>query len=193
MNHYVNWYMGNGLLLNVIAPLDYGPNPSVPVVMDSASTVTAHLFDKDVKSTTTKSETAATSAVYLESVVGFSVGDEITIEETDATFLRRTIANIGDGGDPKRIGISVSLPTGCAKGARVWKTYGNAVVTGIAYGTPLVTTTDWGYVFEFVPNYDSNLIRNQRLEAMVVLKKSSTSASYTRTWEVIVAEPYGTP
>lgn len=191
MSQYVNWYLGNGLLLNVIAPLDYGPDPAVPVTMNSATTKTAHLFDKDVKSQATVAGSGLT--VTLESVVDLAVNDIITIEEDDGAFTRHTVTVIDTA--TKLVTFTTALGSAFEAGARVWKTYGGLAgqVTGTSYGTAAVTTTDWGYVFEIAYDYDLKLRRNQRLEAMVVLKKASTGANYTRTWDVIVAEPYGTP
>ena len=189
MSHYANFYLGNGLLLNVIAPLDYGPDPAVPVVLDAASSKIAHLFDKDVKSQATVAGSGLT--VTLESVKDLAVSDIITIEEDDGLFTRHPVTVIDTA--TKLVTFTTGLGGGFEAGARVWKTYGSSSVTGTAYGTPAVTTTDWGYVFEFTYDYDMKLRRNQRLEAMVVLKKASTGANYTRTWDVMVAEPYGTP
>ena len=191
MSHYANWYLGNGLLLNVIAPLDYGPDPAVPVVMDAATTKTAHLFDNDVKSQATVAGSGLT--VPLESVEGLAFLDIITIEEGDGAFTRHTVTVIDTA--TKLVTFTTALGNAFEAGARVWKTYGGLAgqITGAAYGTADVATTDWGYVFEFAYDYDMKLRRNQRLEAMVVLKKSSTGANYTRTWDVMVTEPYGTP
>ncbi len=186
----VTWFQGNNLLLDVVAPLDH-IDPSVPAVMDSATTVQAHLFSKEVKSTATGAESAAALTITLEKVVGLAVGDVLTIEETDGSFTRHPVTIIDTA--TNLVTFTTGLAAGSAVGARVWKTYGSAVVTGAFYGTAATDTTTWGYVFDFAYTYDAKLRRGLRLEAMAVLHKTSTGAHYTRTWDVIVAEALGAP
>jgi len=184
----VTWYMGNSLLLDVVAPLYYYPDPAVPVIF-VPTTIEAHLFDKEARSVTTQAELAAATTITLESVNGLADDDVLTVGMDDGTFERVTIAASGITG--KVVTFSPGFTAACAKGARVWKTYGAAVVTGVLYGSAAVDSTNWGYVWSFAPDYDSNLRRDLRLEAMAILIQAGIQ--YTRTWDVIMAEPYGNP
>jgi hypothetical protein len=191
MSESVNWCIGNGLQLNVVAPLDYSPNPSVPVVMDAATTVTGYIFDKLAKNTCSAAASASAVLVVVDSVSHFTDGDDITVEETDGTLTRHT--NIVITASTKTIAFTTGLTVGAAVGARVWKHYGAEVVTGVFYGTAAVDSSAWGYLYDFRYDYDSALRRNLRLEAMAVLHKSSTSGHFTQTWDVVMTEPFGNP
>lgn len=184
------WPIGNNLLIDLIAPLDE-LDPSAKVVMDSATTITGHALSKRAKSVATAVEAAAAVTITLESVVNFAVGDEILIEETDGTFTRHPITVIDTA--TKIVTFTTGLTVGSGIEARVWKTYGSAVITGVSYGTAAVAETNWGYVFDFPYDYDSELTRGLQLEIMAVLHKTSTGAHYTRTWNVIMSESYGNP
>lgn len=191
MNDQVVWYLGNNLLLDCVAPLDYGANPAAPIVMDAATTKQGHLFSKNVKSVTSKSEASAATTVTLESVTGLTNSDTITIEETDGTWSRHPVTGVDAA--TKIVTFTTGLTDGAAVGARVWKTYGTAVVEATAYGTAGVASTTWGYAIDFTYDYDTAIRRDEKLEAMAVLHKASTGGHWTKIWDVIVAEPYGTP
>jgi hypothetical protein len=190
MTENVNWYIGNGLQINVIAPLDYSPDPSNPVVMDAATTKSGLILDKNAKTTCSAEAAVSATSIVVDSLSNFVAGDDITIEETDGTFTRHT--NIVLAAATKTIAFTTGLTAGAAVGARVWRHYG-AVVTGVAYGTPAVRDTNWGYLFDFNYAFDSDLRRNLHLEALVFLNKTSTSGHYTEMWDVIMTEPFGNP
>lgn len=189
MNESANWYRGNHLLLDLVAPLDH-LDPSTPVVMDSATTIQAHMFSKQTKSTASKVEAAAALTITLDDLTDLAVGDIITIEESDVTYTRHPVTVIDT--TTKVVTFTTGLTVGSVIGARVWKTYGAAVVTGVAYGTADVAKDDWGYVFDFPYTYDTEILRNELLEAMTVLHKNSTSAHYEKLWDVMQPEAYGT-
>lgn len=190
MSESVNWYRGNHLLLDVVAPLDK-VDPSAHVVMDAATTIQAHIFSKRTKSTASAAEAAAAVTITLDDLTDLAVGDVITIEESDGNFTRHPVTVLAP--TTKIVTFTTGLTVGSVIGARVWKTYGAAVVTGVAYGTADVAKTDWGYVFDVPYTYDTTIRRNENLEAMAVLHKTSTTAHYEQLWDVILAEAYGPP
>ncbi len=189
----VTWYLGNALLLNLVAPKDFYPDPSTPVVLDAAETIEAHLFSKRVKSTTTKDEVQAALTVTLEKVSDFAVGDTITLEEADGNFTRHPVTDVDSATNIVTFTTGINAAGGMKLGARVWKTYGTVVVTGVFYGSASLSEIKWGYVYAFPHTYDTAIRRTESLEAMAVLDKNSTGAHYTRTWDVIIAEPLGSP
>lgn len=190
----VTWYIGNHLLLDVVAPKDYA-DPSSPVAVGGAvngvDSVLARVFDKRVKSVLTQDEVATALTIIPESVDGLAVGDTITIEESNGSFTRHPVTIIDT--DTKLVTFTTGLTVGAKAGARYWKTYGTGEVVGVGYGTPSVTESDWGYVFDISYTYDADLRRDLRLEAMVIVHLSSTGAHYTRAWDVIMAEALGNP
>ncbi len=194
MDNHVTWSIGTSLLLDVVAPLDYIV-PSVPVAIsgavDGVDTVKAYLFSKRVKSVLSADAPLANPTITVESVDGLLVLDFITIEEVDGTLSRHRVSAI----DASTLVITFDtiLAAGAKTGARYWKTLGSAPVVGVLYGTADVAETDWGYVYEFPYTYDSDLRRDEILEAMAVLHLTSTGAHYTRSWDVIMAEATGAP
>ncbi len=186
---HVTWPIGNSLLLDVVAPLDYIV-PSVPAAIGGAvngvDDVTGYLFSKRVKSVLTGGEAASALTITVESVEDLVVTDNITIEESDGSFTKHPVTDVD--ATTKIITFTTGLTAGAKTGARYWKTYGSDSVVGVEYGTPDADETDWGYVYEFPYTYDSDLRRDENLEAMAVLHLASTGAHYTEIWDVIMAE-----
>ncbi len=192
-NKHVTWVLGNSLLLDVVAPLDHIV-PSVPAAIsgavDGADTVKGYVFSKRVKSVLTGDEAASALTITVESVEGLVATDNITIEESDGSFTKHPVTDVD--ATTKIITFTTGLTAGAKTGARYWKTYGSDPVVGVAYGTADAAETDWGYVYEFPYTYDSDLRRDESLEAMAVLHLASTGAHYTEIWDVITAE-FGAP
>ena len=192
-DNHATWSIGTNLLLDVVAPLDY-IIPSVPAAIsgavDGTDTVKGYLFSHRVKSVLSADAGAAAVTISVESVDSLAVNDNITIEEGDGSFSKHRVSDI----TLLVITFDTALGAAGAKtGARYWKTYGSAPVVGVAYGTADAAETDWGYVYEFPYTYDSDLRRDEKLEAMAVLHLDSTGAHYTRSWDVIMAEATGAP
>ncbi len=190
----VTWPLGNSLLLDCTAPLDY-MDPSAPVAIEvggGAVTATGHVLSTRVKGIQTidAAIAATTATMATDEADRFANGEVILIEHEDGTFGRYTIDSAPAAGV---FTFTPGLTVAVKAGARIWKTFGSAAATGAVYGTPIATGSKWGYVIEFPHNYDGELRRQQELEAMAIVDQAATGAHWTRAWRVIVAEPYGNP
>lgn len=187
------WYMNNPMLFDVVAPID-GLDPSVKVVMDAA-VADLYVFDKLQKTVTTASGAGVT--IIPIQADQFVNGDVLRIETDPDAFTKATITDASTAGQ-----VTVDTSVTFAKGARVWKAYGdsvghNPVNIGTNYGTAklvLDTGETWGYAIEVPYTYDSTLCRRDLvLECYMVIVKAGTGARYVTFWDVIMAEANGTP
>ena len=190
----VTWPLGNSLLLDCVAPMDY-TDPSAPVAVEAgggAVTVTGHILSARVKGVTLNASNAGSnSGILLDPREGdnFTAGDIILIEHGARTYGRYTLVSETNG----NLTISPALTAATDVGARIWKTFGAAALTGTVYGTPSSVTQNWGYVIEAPYNYDGALRRGQALEALAVVHQFVTGAHWQHMWRVAIAEEYGSP
>lgn len=190
----VTWPLGNSLLLDCVAPMDYG-DPSTPVAVVASGgsvTVTGHILSARVKGVTLNASNAGSnSGILLDPREGanFTAGDRILIEHGVRTYGRYTLVGETNG----NLTISPALTAFTKVGARIWKTFGGAALAGSLYGTPSNVTQNWGYVMEAPYDYDGDLRRAQSLEALAIVSQAGTGAHWQHVWKVSIAEEYGNP
>ena len=157
-----------------------------------AVTVTGHILSARVKGVTLNALLAGvTVGLLIDPREGdnFTAGDIILIEHGARTYGRYTLVSETNGS----LTITPALTADIDVGARIWKTFGAAALTGTVYGTPSSVTQNWGYVIEAPYNYDGALRRGQALEALAVVHQAGTGAHWQHMWRVAIAEEYGSP
>lgn len=191
----VTWYMDEDLLLNVVAPLDYWPDPAVPVPLAGTIIAIGRIVDKRVKTVTTATAAISATTINIQEPGSlFAANEVILIEQFDGTFHNATVS---DNSDNSLI-FSPATAKAVGRGARVWKLYGpvgTAGAAGVLYGTPnAADDTGWGYVALINHDFLSEYYRRDlKLEAIFTIDESVSGAKYQRMWNVITAESRGAP
>lgn len=188
----ITWPQGNTLILDVVAPLDYG-DPAVPVVMDAADTIQGFVFDKRSPLRVTALAAASQDTLKLEDTSKINDSDLIYLRHQDGTYAVYIVDSLTDAttlvitstfADEVRAGTFIKL---CVVGA--------FPVMGAAYGIgdETVASEDWGYIVQFSEVDVFDLKEGELLEGYIRLEKSSTGAVYSQSWDVIVGTAKGTP
>lgn len=192
MSNEVTWYMDQPLLLNCVAPLDYYPDPAVPVPLQGSMTIAGYIMDKGKKTVTTASAATAQGTVLLQDTSLFAVADLIWVEQQDYTLHPAAI----DVVTSTDIEFTPDLTAAVAKGGRVWGRPGAgqvaAGISGVLYGVPDAAKEDWGYAVNIPHDIDGStyLRRDLPLEAYMLVTQAGGS-QWNRLWDVIMAESRG--
>lgn len=192
MGKQIVWRRGNPLTLDIAAPLDKA-DPSAHLVVDAA-VATGYLYDRRKQSEAILGNTGgAVSIVRInpDDTGKFAIGDIFELfQDYDTTRFSDTITTIDTAtGD---IGFAGTTTAGWAIGGRFIKRLG-APIVGAAYGTPALTSVDWGYTVQFPAEHGQiatgGIDELQELLAEVVLFKVATGARLERSWDVLRTDP----
>lgn len=111
--------------------------------MISSGTCLARLFDSDHETTIDAVGAAAQTVLSVARAQSIEVGASVTVQLNDGSYHEAGAVTSRDL-LAETITITTALATEAGPGARVMTKLG-ATVTLAAYGTPALTTTDWGF------------------------------------------------
>jgi hypothetical protein len=154
-------------LLRLVAPLDTSQNP---VVVVSAGTCTARLFDAFKDTQLAAAAVTAATVLSCGEVGQFEVGDAITLQLDDASYhFAGAIVSIDANADA--ITITTGLASAARRGARVMRQIGPSV-SMLAYGTPAISTTDWGFQGTMESNH-ADVLPGQAVRVEIALASAT--------------------
>ena len=128
-------------LIRLVAPINTQPDPNTVV---SAGTCTARIFDSDRETVLTADEASGQTVLSVSRPSSITVGSDVVVQLADGTYHDAGAVTARDLA-AKTVTVTTALAAaGAVSGARVMTQLG-ATLTLAAYGTPSLTTTDWGF------------------------------------------------
>ena len=174
------WRSGNPFLMVLPAPIDIS-DPSAHVVVDAATTIDGHCLDRFAQTELAVAALSPTNVLNVESTANFVNNQIIELTQGNNSRFRSNITVTSD----TVITLDDLTTANAGVGARVIRSIG-PVVAGAAYGTPSLTSRDWGYTIKFPATHGALFIDElQQLLFEAVIDKVATGAHWEQGWDVL--------